>query len=167
MLCAFKYKFFLHNNCQSSSWVKSSPTVWIFPALYSQSCLLVMTPFFFLLHSFRPGVRKTTRGGNVKNEVNSWSLMFCVQCNNLSKVLILTTTLCLWANREIISLWPTPILKYSFNNLCTQGILSRQSYALFDVISQGRFKFWNVNFIFDISTLLKKLHFDSFHLSSA
>ena len=42
-----------------------------------------------------------------------------------------------WAKREIISLWPKSILKYSFTNSSTRGLLLRQSHVLFDVDSKG------------------------------
>ena len=83
--------------------------------------------------------------------------------HNLSKVLIVTTTLCILAKKEIIYLLLIQILKYSFTSSSTQGILLRQSYALFDVsLNRSTFilRCQHFDFIHEIVFCLYSRHFN-------
>ena len=84
------------------------------------------------------------------------SCVFCFWCSFWHSFLMLTTTLCLWAQREIMSLLLKTILKYSLWFIYTRHFLLQRSHEMFDVVSKGRFQSWNVDFILHSSKFFLK-----------
>ena len=115
--------------------------------LQVQLCKRPEHPIQFQLSRMRPSL-SCLCGFFLLNRQSFW--------HNLFKVLILTTTLWLWAKRKIMSLLLKSIVKHIFNSLSIHGILLRQAYVLADVVSEGRLYSQHFDFFFKCILKMKK-----------